>query len=106
MSNLLLVKPEKLDKIQKPIDEAKYFQWKETLLDCANQKPDWSDLHITLFYLRNLPFKAWSKSGEMLLLLFLLLLFLSLFLLLLLLFWRLLQKAVQLASAPGAARLV
>ena len=43
MSNLLLVKPEKLDKIQKPIDEAKYFQWKETLLDCANQKPDWSD---------------------------------------------------------------
>ena len=31
MSNLLLVKPEKLDKIQKPIDEAKYFQWKETL---------------------------------------------------------------------------
>ena len=103
MSNLLLVKPEKLDKIQKPIDEAKYFQWKETLLDCANQKPDWSDLHITLFYLRNLPFKAWSKSGEMLLLL----LFLSLLLLLLLLlFWRLLQKAVQLASAPGAARLV
>ena len=43
MSNLLLVKPEKLDKIQKPIDEAKYFQWKETLLDCANQKPDWSE---------------------------------------------------------------
>jgi hypothetical protein len=43
MSNLLLVKPEKLDKIQKPIDEAKYFQWKETLLDCANQKTDWSD---------------------------------------------------------------
>ena len=42
MSNLLLVKPEKLDKIQKPIDEAKYFQWKETLLDCANQKADWS----------------------------------------------------------------
>ena len=42
MSYLLLVKPEKLDKIQKPIDEAKYFQWKETLLDCANQKPDWS----------------------------------------------------------------
>ena len=43
MSNLLLVKPEKLDKIQKPIDEAKYFQWKETLLDCANQKTDWSE---------------------------------------------------------------
>ena len=43
MSNLILVKPEKLDKIQKPIDEAKYFQWKETLLDCANQKTDWSN---------------------------------------------------------------
>ena len=43
MSNLLLVKPEKLDKIQKPIDEAKYFQWNETLLDCANQKADWSE---------------------------------------------------------------
>ena len=43
MSNLLLVKPEKLDKIQKPITEAKYFQWNETLLDCANQKVDWSE---------------------------------------------------------------
>ena len=43
MSNFLLVKPERLDKVQKPIDEAKYFQWKETLLDCANQKADWSD---------------------------------------------------------------
>ena len=43
MSNLLLVKPEKLDKIQKPIDESKYFQWKETLLDCASQKADWSE---------------------------------------------------------------
>ena len=39
----MLVKPEKLDKILKPIDEAKYFQWKETLLDCANQKKAWSD---------------------------------------------------------------
>lgn len=37
----MLVKPEKLDKIQKPIDEAKYFQWKETVLDCASQKADW-----------------------------------------------------------------
>ena len=38
-----LVRPEKLDKVQKPIDESKYFQWKETLLDCASQKTDWSD---------------------------------------------------------------
>ena len=43
MSNLLLVKPEKLDKVQKPIDESKYFQWKETLLDCASQKADWTE---------------------------------------------------------------
>ena len=43
MSNLILVKPEKLDKIQKPIDEAKYFQWKETVLDCASQKADWAE---------------------------------------------------------------
>ena len=35
------VKPEKLDKIAKPIDESKYFQWKETLMDCANQKKEW-----------------------------------------------------------------
>ena len=35
------VKPEKLDKIPKPIDESKYFQWKENLIDCANQKADW-----------------------------------------------------------------
>ena len=42
-SNPLLVRPEKLDKVQKPIDESKYFQWKETLLDCASQKTDWSD---------------------------------------------------------------
>ena len=43
MSNPLLVRPEKLDKIQKPIDESKYFQWHETVLDCANQKVDWAD---------------------------------------------------------------
>ena len=43
MSEIMLVKPEKLDKVQKPIDEAKYFQWKETLLDCANQKKTWND---------------------------------------------------------------
>ena len=43
MSNPLLVRPEKLDKIQKPIDESKYFQWKETVLDCASQKADWAD---------------------------------------------------------------
>lgn len=47
MSNLILVKPEKLDKIQKPIDEAKYFQWKETVLDCASQKPDWAEFAIS-----------------------------------------------------------
>ena len=43
MSILLLVKPEKLNKLQKPITEAKYFQWNKTLLDCANQKVDWSE---------------------------------------------------------------
>ena len=56
MSNLLLVKPEKLDKVQKPIDEAKYFQWKETLLDCANQKPDWSDYTT--------PTSTWKARNE------------------------------------------
>ena len=56
MSNLLLVKPEKLDKIQKPIDEAKYFQWKETLLDCANQKQDWSDFTT--------PTATWKARNE------------------------------------------
>ena len=35
------VKPEKMDKIQKPMDENKFFQWKETLIDCASQKNDW-----------------------------------------------------------------
>ena len=43
MSNPLLVRPEKLDKVQKPVDESKYFQWRETVLDCANQKADWSE---------------------------------------------------------------
>ena len=43
MSNQLLVRPEKLDKIQKPVDESKYFQWRETVLDCANQKTDWAE---------------------------------------------------------------
>ena len=43
MSNPLLVRPEKLDKIQKPIDESKYFQWKETVLDCASHKADWAE---------------------------------------------------------------
>ena len=56
MSNLLLVKPEKLDKIQKPIDEAKYFQWKETLLDCANQKADWSEF--------TKPTSTWKARNE------------------------------------------
>ena len=35
------VKPEKMDKIQKPMDENKYFQWKETVIDCASQKSEW-----------------------------------------------------------------
>ena len=56
MSNLLLVKPEKLDKIQKPIDEAKYFQWKETLLDCAHQKADWSEF--------TKPTSTWKARNE------------------------------------------
>ena len=46
MSNLILVKPEKLDKIQKPINEAKYFQWKETVLDYTSQKPNWIEFSI------------------------------------------------------------
>ena len=56
MSNLLLVKPEKLDKIQKPIDESKYFQWKETLLDCARQKSDWTE------YTK--PTATWTSRNE------------------------------------------
>ena len=56
MSNLILVKPEKLDKIQKPIDEAKYFQWKETVLDCASQKPDWIEFAI--------PTATWKSRNE------------------------------------------
>ena len=44
MNNLLLVKPEKLEKSRNQSMKIKYFLWKETLLDCANQKPDWSQV--------------------------------------------------------------
>ena len=56
MSNLLLVKPYKLDKIQKPMDDAKYFQWKETLLDCAHQMADRSEF--------TKPTSTWKARNE------------------------------------------
>ena len=40
------VKPEKLDKVLKPIDESKFFQWRETLIDCASQKTEWLDFTV------------------------------------------------------------
>ena len=43
MRNQLLVRPEKLDKVQKPIDKSKYFRWRETILDCASQNSDWAE---------------------------------------------------------------